>query len=264
MGNFHQDVHKYAYTESPDSPNSTRWSLGDEAACGLRAYMRPCQLQDRSAAVDGSHPLASVCQTDHEMVFVVEDDDALREGIAETVQNLGFSVSAHSNASKLLDLLAQYKTGCVILDIRLPGLDGVAVQEWINRSSAALPVVFISGIQDVVTAVHCMKAGAFDFLQKPFGEMALRSAINAAVGSSRRNYCRRQSEELAQSMIALLTPTELHVARMISKGYPTKMIAAEMARSENTVKIHRHRIFTKLKVNSAASVANITRHAEEV
>lgn len=212
---------------------------------------------------NGSHPLASVCQTDREMVFVVEDDDALREGIVETVQNLGFPVNSCSNASKLLALLPQYKTGCILLDIRLPGQDGVAVQEWINRSNATLPIVFISGTQDVVTAVHCMKAGAFDFLQKPFGEMALRSAVNAAVGSSRRSYCRRQSEELAKSMIASLTPTELHVSRMISKGYPTKMIAAEMGRSENTIKIHRHRIFTKLKVNSAASVANITRHAEE-
>jgi FixJ family two-component response regulator len=220
-------------------------------------------MQESNAdAVKGSHPLSSVCQTDKEMVFVVEDDDALRESIAESVRNLGFAVDACTNDSRLLAMLPQYKTGCILLDIRLPGRDGVAVQEWINRLDCTLPVVFISGIQDVVTAVHCMKAGAFDFLQKPFGEMALRNAVNAAVGSSRRTYCRRQSEELAHSMIALLTPTELHVSKMISKGYPTKMIAAEMDRSENTVKIHRHRIFAKLRVHSAASVANIIRHHE--
>lgn len=245
-----------------DSPSSTKWSLGDEAACGQRAYMRPCQVRARTALAGGAHPLASVCETDREMVFVVEDDDALRESIAETVRNLGFPVDACANASKLLATLPQYKTGCVLLDIRLPGQDGVAVQEWINRSSASLPIVFISGVQDVVTAVHCMKAGAHDFLQKPFAEITLRSAVNAAVGASRRSYCARQSRELVQSMMASLTPTELHVSEMISKGYPTKMIAAEMGRSENTVKIHRHRVFTKLKVNSAASVANITHHSK--
>ncbi len=246
-----------------DRPNSTRWSLGDEAPCGQRVYMRPCQSEESSTFGEGSHPLASVCRSDHEMVFVVEDDAAQRESIAETVQNLGFPVTAFANADKILAVLPQYTTGCILLDIRLPGQDGVAVQERINRSSAALPIIFVSGTQDVVTVVHCMKAGAFDFLQKPIGAIALRSVINAAVGTSRRNHCRRQSEELAQSMIASLTPTELRVSRMISKGYPTKMIAAEMGRSENTVKIHRHRIFTKLKVNSAASVANITRHADE-
>lgn len=245
-----------------EMPESSKWSLGEGTRCGQQGYLRPCQRLDCSQVLEGTYPLASVCQSDSEMVFVVEDDEALRENLVEMVDALGYSAHGCANAIELFTLLPKYKTGCVLLDIRLPGQDGVAVQKLMNQSNLALPVVFISGVQDVATVVHCMKAGAFDFLQKPFGEMALRNAVNSAVGQSRKDFCRLESEAMVRAMVALLTPTELIVAQMISRGYPTKLIAAEMGRSENTVKIHRHRIFNKLMVNSAASVANILRHAE--
>lgn len=244
-----------------EMPASSKWSLGEATRCGQQGYLRPCQRQDCSAGLDGTYPLASICQSDSELVFVVEDDEALRENLVELVDALGYPAQGCGNASELFTSLHKYKTGCILLDIRLPGQDGVAVQKWMNQSGVVLPIVFISGVQDVATVVHCMKAGAFEFLQKPFGEMALRNAINSAVGQSRKDFCRLQSEAMVQEMVALLTPTELYVAKMISRGYPTKLIAAEMGRSENTVKIHRHRIFNKLMVNSAASVANIIRHA---
>lgn len=244
-------------------PESNRWSLGDVTPCGQQAYMRPCQRQDCTAVLKGSYPLASVCRSDSEMVFVVEDDKDLRDSMVEMVDALGYPTHGCGNAIELLTLLPKYKTGCVLLDIRLPGQDGVAVQEWMNRTNVILPVVFISGIEDVATIVHCMKAGAFAFLPKPFGEMALRNTINSAVGQSRKGYCRLESEAMVRSMVASLTPTELYVAKMTSRGYSTKLIATEMMRSENTVKIHRHRIFHKLMVSSAASVANIIRHASD-
>jgi FixJ family two-component response regulator len=201
-----------------------------------------------------------ICMTDAEMVFVVDDDEQFRTDLVELLQSLGYSATGCASAAELQAQLQDYKSGCVLLDVRMPGQDGLAVQEWMNRANLALPVVFISGIQDIATVVHCLKAGAFDFIQKPFGEMALSRAVSAAVADSRKQYCRIESEKTVAAMIDLLTPTELVVAKMISKGFPTKLIAAEMGRSENTVKIHRHRIFNKLKVNSAASVSNIMRH----
>jgi FixJ family two-component response regulator len=241
-------------------PETTRWSLGDLTLCGQHGYMRPCQRVNCKDVAANSVPLARLCESDRETVFVVDDDDDLRVDLVELVEGLGFPAMGCASGADLLAALPAYKTGCVLLDIRLPGQDGLAVQEWINRAGIALPVVFISGVQDISTVVHCMKAGAFDFLQKPFGEMALRSAVSSAIGHSRKRHCRLESEKMVRQMISSLTPTETHVAGMISRGYPTKLIAAEMQRSENTVKIHRHRIFNKLKVSTAASVANLVRH----
>ena len=196
------------------------------------------------------------------MVFVVDDDLVLRTNLVEMIEGLGFPAKAFGSSAQLFEALPSYDAGCVLLDIRLPGEDGLAIQEWMNKSMVTLPVVFISGVQDISTVVHCMKAGAFDFLQKPFGMMQLRDAVTSAVGKSRMHFCRVGSQQMVKQMIMALTPTETAVADLISRGLSTKMIAAETGRSENTIKIHRHRIFHKLKVNSAASVANVMRHAQ--
>lgn len=231
--------------------------------CGQHGYMRPCQISGSCDRLPpSSFPMADVCKTDGEMVLVVEDDDDLRETLVELVVSLGFDAVGCPSGQEMQRLVATYSSGCVLLDVKLPGSDGIALQEWLNQTGVSLPVVFLSGIQDVGTAVHCMKSGAVEFLQKPFSEMALRRAITSAVGLSRQRFCTQQTENLVASLVALLTPTERVVAKMISRGYPTKLIAAELGRSENTVKIHRHRVFNKMMVNSAASLANIFRVAD--
>lgn len=232
--------------------------------CGQHGYMRPCQISgncDRQSTTV-TYPMADICKTDVEMVLVVEDDDDLRDTLVELVASLGFNATGCASGEELQRQVGQYRSGCVLLDVKLPGSDGIALQEWLNQANVLLPVVFLSGIQDVGTAVHCMKSGAVEFLQKPFSEMSLRRAISSAVGLSRQRHCQEQTETLVRSLVSLLTPTELVVAKMISRGYPTKLIAAELGRSENTVKIHRHRVFNKIMVNSAASLANIFRIVE--
>lgn len=241
-------------------PEGIRWSLLGATACGQQGYMRPCQRPGREPRPDAAYPLAKLCETSREAVFVVDDDEMFRTDLMELVESLGYKAIGCATADELQTLAPNYQSGCVLLDIRLPGQDGLAVQEWLNKMGIGLPVIFISGVQEVATVVHCMKAGAFEFLQKPIGEMALLRAINAAIGLSRKRHCQHASARMVKAMVDSLTPTETFVATMISRGYPTKLIAAEMDRSENTVKIHRHRIFNKLKVNSAASVANLIRH----
>ena len=243
----------------PDLPDSVRWSLSDMTRCGQPGYMRPCQARDALPAA--AYPLAPICKPLTEMVVVVDDDDDFRTELVELVEGLGYPAIGCATATELQEKAASIMSGCVLLDVKLPGLDGLAVQEWLNSSGIVLPVIFMSGIQDIATVVQGMKSGALEFLQKPFGEMVLRRAVSGAVALSRQRHCLQQSERMVRELISTLTPTELFVARMISKGYPTKLIAAEMQRSENTVKIHRHRIFNKLMVNSVASVANIMRHA---
>lgn len=248
--------------EGSRGPDSIRWSLGNVTRCGQAGYMRPCQVQNCAGVPDSSFPMSPLCETGAEAVFVVDDEPDLRSNLVELIESLGYRAIGCASAAELQERAPLFKSGCVLLDIKLPGLDGLAIQDWLNQAEIVLPVIFISGMNDVSTVVQGMKGGAIDFLQKPISEMGLRRSINTGVALSRKRHCNQESERLVRAMIDQLTPTELYVAQMISKGYPTKLIAAEMERSENTVKIHRHRIFNKLKVNSAASVANIMGHAD--
>lgn len=190
-------------------------------------------------------------------MYIVDDDKDFLDEMVEAVRLFGYDARGFQSGDDLRVIAGENPCGCILLDIKLPGQDGISIHEWIRQSNLALSVVYISGTQDVDTVAHCMKIGAIEFVHKPFGEMALRNAVRIGIAEARKLHCRHMSAELVKSIVNTLTPTELHVAQMIAKGHPTKSVASDMGRSENTVKIHRHRIFSKLKVNSTASVANI-------
>jgi FixJ family two-component response regulator len=244
-------------------PDGVGWSLAHHSACGQTAFMRPCQLTPGTDKPDLAYPLAPLCATTNEMVFAVDDDPVFRAEIVETLAYFGYPAMACASAAELQSEVSRYQSGCILLDLKLPGEDGLSIQRWLHRAGITLPVVYISATQDIGTIIHCMKSGIVDFLQKPFTEMALRRAVEEAIGLSRKRHCFQQSQHMVKRLLATLTPTELLVARMIARGYVTKQIAAEMQRSENTVKIHRQRIFQKLMINSTASVANLLHHAQE-
>lgn len=238
-------------------PENPKWSLNNVGKCGIRTFLRPCQTPDVAPQPDGGFPLHPICKAGHETVYIVDDDaDFLAEAI-EAVELFGHRARGFRSGDELRAIADADPTGCVLLDIKLPGQDGISIHEWIVKNGFMLSVIYISGTQDVGTVAHCMKAGAVEFIQKPFGEMTLRNAVRVGIAHARKMRCRTHSTQMVRSMVETLTPTELLVAQMIAKGFPTKSIASHMERSENTVKIHRHRIFSKLKVNSTASVANI-------
>ena len=242
-------------------PKNSKWSLLSETLCGQRAYLRPCQTQACNNSLSDVVPLADLCATDSEMVVIVEDDADLRDELVEQVKLQGYPVIGLASSNELKNVARDYKTGCVLLDIRLPGQDGLSIQEWLNAIESPLPVIFISGVKDVTTIVSCFKGGAVDFLPKPFDEMVLRRAVDSAVGLSRKRHCAQASRNMVSELLDMLTASELVVAKLIARGYPTKSIAEVLGRSENTIKIHRHRVFSKLSMNSAASVSNIMDHA---
>ena len=242
-------------------PDHARWALQSRTLCNQEGYLRPCQTRDTRALPPGLVPLAELCVPEREMVIVIDDDHDLLSEMVEMVERQGYNVIGLSSARELQDVVQKFESGCILLDIRMPGQDGLSVQEWLNSIACTLPVIFISGISDIPTVVQCMKAGAMEFLPKPFAEIALRRAVDSAIGLSRQRNCRRASQQMVGELVSTLTATETVVARMIACGYPTKLIATELGRSENTIKIHRHRIFSKLKVGSAASVGNLINHA---
>ena len=242
-------------------PENSKWALDGVTRCGQRGYLRPCQIVADGSEPDERYPLTDLCASPKEGVLVVEDDDELRDELVEMVMLQGYPAIGLPSSVEFKKVVRDYETGCILLDIRLPGQDGLSIQDWLNSIQSPLPVIFVSGVKDVSTAVHAMKAGAVEFLPKPFDEMALRRAVNAAIGLSRQRHCMQASQNMVRGLINTLTPSERLVANMIAEGYPTKLIASKLERSENTIKIHRHRVFSKLRVNSVASVGNIINHA---
>lgn len=204
--------------------------------------------------------MAPCCKPAAEMVFVVDDDDDVRGDLVELLERLGHAVVGCASGQELQEVVPGYDSGLILLDLKMPGMDGIAVQEWLVDAGVKLPVIFLSGANDVGTVLHCVRSGAFDYLQKPARELGLRAQLNAAIGHSRKEHCLRESRAMVLRMVEALTPTELLVAQMIAQGYVTKQIADKMQRSVNTVKIHRQRVYAKLLVNSSASIANLLRH----
>lgn len=243
-------------------PDNFKWALENRTLCNIEGYLRPCQLRSCNLPPASTVPLADICIAKSEVVIVVEDDGDFRSEIIEMVKSQGYPVIGIASVKELQSIAEKYDAGCILLDIRLPGLDGLSAQDWLNSINSSMSVVFMSGVRDIATIVQCMKAGAVEFLSKPFGEISLRRAVDMAIGVSRQRYCTKQSRNLVRQLISRLTPTEMVVANLMARGYLTKAIATELGRSENTIKIHRHRIFNKLRINSAASVGNIIRHAQ--
>lgn len=241
-------------------PAGTRWTLLDGTRCGIRAFERPCQSLQAAEMPGADFPTGPVCASPNEFVFVVEDEEDARSELVELVEGMGRQVIACATAGELNAALPRATTGCILLDIKMQGGDGIFVLEQLKESRANIAVIVVSGLRDPVIAAECIKLGAMDYVVKPANEMALRRLIDKAIGQSRSAYCRAKSKALVMGMLEKLTPAEEKIAELLSQGYPTKMIAGQLDRSENTVKIHRHRIMTKLKVNSVASLANLYNH----
>lgn len=241
-------------------PAGTRWTLLDVTRCGIRAFQRPCQQPLAAGLPDADFPSGSLCASEAEFVFVVEDEEDSRSELVELVEGMGRKVIPCATAGELNAALPRAATGCILLDIKMQGGDGISVLEQLKENRANLAVIVVSGLRDPVIAAECIKLGAMEYVVKPANEMALRRLIDRAIGQSRSTYCRSQSKALVAGMLEKLTPAEQKIAELLSQGYPTKMIAGQLGRSENTIKIHRHRIMAKLKVNSVASLANLYNH----
>lgn len=234
-----------------------RWSFNNRAPCDQEVFLRPCQTGSTTAEIIAPYPHATACRTSAEMVLVVEDDAGMRQELLDQIQLLGYPATGCGNGAELKAIAARYTSGCILLDIGLPDDDGLTLHKWLKSNGIALPVVHISGRQNLDEAIESLKYGAIDFLRKPFSETALHQAVTSAVGLSRKRYCRQESKRMVSALFDRLSPTERRVAEMIARGYSTKLIADELGRSENTIKIHRQRLFVKLRVNSAASIANL-------
>jgi two-component system response regulator FixJ len=191
-------------------------------------------------------------------VFVIDDQEAVRSALAEMLRVLGYTVEAFASADGFLGALSGPRTGCIVADVRMPGMDGIELVRELSRRNIALPVVLISGHADVPMAVAAIKAGAEDFIEKPVDDQQLVAAINKCLARAFNELAREQSLGELRRQMNRLTPRELEVMDLVVSGFTSAAIAARLGISIRTVESYRVQIMDKMQ---ASSVAMLVRQA---
>ncbi|MBE3027362.1 DNA-binding response regulator [Janthinobacterium sp. BJB1] len=191
------------------------------------------------------------------IIFVVDDDAAMRRSLAYLFDSAGWKVEAFESARDFLQRYDGHVPGCLLLDVRMPLMSGLELQQELSRHAISLPVIFLSGHGDLAMAVQTMKAGACDFLEKPCKDQVLLDAVTRAITRSIDESRRAASATTAQTALATLTVREREVALLMAEGKASKVIARELGISDKTVQVHRHNTMEKLGLHSAAEVARL-------
>lgn len=195
-------------------------------------------------------------------VFVVDDEPELRKALARLLQAEDIDVEGFGSAADFLDRLTEGDTGCVVLDVALPGLDGLEVQRRLAERKAALPIVFLTGHGDIPMSVQAMKAGAIDFLTKPVKRAELLRAVQAAFAQVETHRSLAQANAELRTRFAQLTPREREVLGHVITGRLNKVIAARLGTTEQTIKVHRARVMEKLGVDSVAELVRLAQRLD--
>jgi len=195
-------------------------------------------------------------------VFIVADDEAVRSSLRLLIKSVGLIPTALGSAREFLEKYDPSQPGCLVLDVRMPEMSGLELQEQLNRQGAVIPVIFITGHGDVPMAVEAMQAGAFDFLQKPFRDQDLIDRIQKALEKDRANRAVLNERSLIRERLELLTPREREVLEMVSSGKPNKIMAADLGVSQRTVEIHRARVMEKMGASSVAQLVRMVMDLE--
>jgi FixJ family two-component response regulator len=192
-----------------------------------------------------------------QLVHVVDDDPAVRRSLAWLLEGEGLVVQTHASAEDFLGALMPEQPGCALVDLRMPGMSGLELQQALAARGVALPIVFVTAHGDVPLAVTAMRRGAVDFIEKPFNDEALIEAVHRALGADARQ--RGSDEERAEfrSRIATLSPREREVLEAVVTGKPNKLIAATLGISIKTVEVHRGRVMDKIGAGSLAALVRL-------
>lgn len=192
------------------------------------------------------------------IVYIIDDDQAMVESLTWIIESVGLTVRTFIRAQDFLDAYDPQQHGCLLLDVRMPGMSGPELQsKLIEQGLPTLPIIFISGHGDVPLAVRVMKAGAIDFLTKPFNDQILLESINKALRVDKANRDKRQESAQARAKFALLSPREVEVLQGIIAGKPNKVISAELNISLKTVEAHRASVMKKMGVRSVPELVKL-------
>jgi two-component system, LuxR family, response regulator FixJ len=191
------------------------------------------------------------------LITVVDDDAAARTSLRLLLKSLGLAAVAYDSAASFLAGYDPDQPGCLLLDIRMPGMSGLELQEQLNLRGTISPVIFITGHGDVAMAVEAMQHGAFDFLQKPFRDQDLLDRVQKALARDRSIREQLRSQETIQRRLHSLTAREHDVLSLVTEGAPNKIIAHKLGISQRTVEIHRARVMEKMSADSLAQLVHM-------
>jgi len=194
-------------------------------------------------------------------VFIVDDDDSVLKAISRLLGAAGYRVSAFNSAHKFLEAYEPSARGCVLLDITMPGLNGIELQEALLAKDCALPIIFLTGCGDVPTSVRAMKHGAIDFLTKPVDDQALVRAVSQALKVEAVDREKQNEIAVLRERLSTLTPREHEVLAHVIAGRLNKQIAGSLGTTEKTVKVHRARVMEKMQANSIAELVRLSSRA---
>lgn len=197
------------------------------------------------------------------VLFVVDDDAAMRRSLVYLFDSAGWRVESFESAHDFLARYDGHVPGCLVLDVRMPLMSGLRLQQTLKDQDIRLPIIFLTGHGDLAMAVQAMKTGACDFLEKPCMDQVLLDAVTRAVQRSIQEGLLGTQTRKAQTALGNLTAREREVAALMAAGKPNKIIARELAISDKTVQVHRQHAMEKLGVRSAAEIANLLMQAKE-
>lgn len=196
-------------------------------------------------------------------VFVVDDDEAVRDSLSMLVRSVGLEAETFASAAEFLDAFDAERRGCLVLDVRMPGMGGLDLQERLVEMNAALPIIFITGHGEIPLAVRAIQAGAVDFLQKPFSDQELLDRIHQALEDDLENRRQRAGQDEIRARLGTLTPREREVLDLVVEGEANKVIANRLGVSQRTVEVHRARVMEKMQADSLAHLVRLVLRSRE-
>jgi len=202
--------------------------------------------------------------TDRALVHVVDDEAPLRRALIFLLESVGWQVAGHASAEDFLAVFDRtLRPACLVLDIRMPMMSGLELQQVLHGRGVRLPIIFLTGHGDVAMAVQAMKLGAADFIEKPFKDQLLLDAVGRALRRDMEQRGEKRLREALRQRLERLSPRELQVARLVAQGLPSKTISMRLDISERTVQVHRLHLMAKLEVHSVAELAKLVLLGDE-
>jgi len=190
-------------------------------------------------------------------VFIVDDDAAMRDSLRWLLESVGLSAETFGTAEEFLRAYAPQRPGCLVLDVRMPGMSGLSLQDTLVGRKVRLPIIIVTGYAEVPTAVRALKTGAVDFLQKPFSDDVLLERVRLAIELDREARAAQARRADADARYAQLTTREREVMALVVAGKPNKVIAAELNLSPKTVEVHRANVMKKMEADSVAELVRL-------